>query len=480
MARPNPFVALGQLRPELMGVVFHLAWIFLLMYYGNAPVPENDLGGTSIDTFYALSFVALAAFSLVGIIWVKPFLNLFMNSTGAIAAGAVTCLGTIAYCFSAAVPGTLSLVIAGVLTGLGSSVTAALWSAVFSRVSPRQTCVNLPTLLAMVVFTCTDASFVPAVLFYVLVVTLPLVSSICLVKSISSLGSTDYVDRDNKSPEPASAVPPSAVMTILIAALAIIGLLEGSLASIPDTAVLFTTSHECFFYFIMTAIIYVFLGVFIFESRRRDMLPLYTLPCIITVAFLVPLVCLAPQNASAAFYNIGLMSQELILIAGTAALALNFRLPPIRTFLMARIILGATDMIGAFCGSIFFSQTIGSVAGIIIFAAGEILIIMLIGVLWLVHQYNNNHAEHGATEEDTHNIQVGDLCQRLAKVYKLSPRETDVFCLLAEGRSTARIQEALVIAEGTVNTHVRNIYRKLNVHTKQELIDLVYRSDRIL
>lgn len=478
MKRGNPFAALAQLRPELMGVVFHLAWIFLLMYYDSDSVLKHEIGSTAIDSFYAVSFAALALASIAGIIWVKRFLNFFFNTTGAIISGLVTCLGTVAFCFCAASSSMLLTVIAGVLTGLGSSVTAALWAAVFSRMSPRQTCINLPVILTLVVFTCTDASFVPTALFYILVITLPLASSACLAKSIESLSTTDYVDRDNKSPEADKTVQPGIVMGILIVALSLIGLLEGALASMPNSAVFFASSYEDFFYFIATFIIYAFLGIFIFESRKDYLLPLYVMPCIITVMFLVPLVCLAPQNASAAFYSIGLMSQELILIAGTTALALNFRLPPVRTFLTARIILGTMDLIGSSMGSLIFPEALANTAGVVVFAAGELIIILLIGVLWLVHRYNSNHNETEAPEEDVHNIQIEDCCTQLAKEYKLSPRETEVFCLLAEGRSTTRIQETLFIAEGTVNTHVRNIYRKLNVHSKQELIDLIYRSGR--
>lgn len=58
----------------------------------------------------------------------------------------------------------------------------------------------------------------------------------------------------------------------------------------------------------------------------------------------------------------------------------------------------------------------------------------------------------------------------------LTPREMDVFRLLAEGRSVPYIQEKLVVSEGTARTHVKHIYAKLNVHGKQELLDLVIKK----
>ncbi len=61
----------------------------------------------------------------------------------------------------------------------------------------------------------------------------------------------------------------------------------------------------------------------------------------------------------------------------------------------------------------------------------------------------------------------------LAFDYHLSRRETDVFALIARGRSIPYTAEALTISENTVRSHVRRIYDKLGVHSKQELLDLV-------
>lgn len=64
-------------------------------------------------------------------------------------------------------------------------------------------------------------------------------------------------------------------------------------------------------------------------------------------------------------------------------------------------------------------------------------------------------------------------CQAIADHYLLTKKETEVLFLLAKGRNAAAIQEHLVVSENTVRTHMRHIYRKLDVHTQQEVIDLV-------
>ena len=64
-------------------------------------------------------------------------------------------------------------------------------------------------------------------------------------------------------------------------------------------------------------------------------------------------------------------------------------------------------------------------------------------------------------------------CAAAADTFLLSRKETEVLFLLAKGRNSAAIQEALYISAGTANTHMRHIYRKLDVHSQHELIDLV-------
>lgn len=61
----------------------------------------------------------------------------------------------------------------------------------------------------------------------------------------------------------------------------------------------------------------------------------------------------------------------------------------------------------------------------------------------------------------------------VAAAYGLSPRETEVFRLLMQGRSRSFIQNELFLAEGTVKTHTSRVYRKLGVDNKQEMITLV-------
>ena len=63
-------------------------------------------------------------------------------------------------------------------------------------------------------------------------------------------------------------------------------------------------------------------------------------------------------------------------------------------------------------------------------------------------------------------------CALLSEEAGLTRREREVFALTARGYSSPFIAEKLVISDSTVRFHQRNIYTKLGVHSKQELIAL--------
>lgn len=78
-----------------------------------------------------------------------------------------------------------------------------------------------------------------------------------------------------------------------------------------------------------------------------------------------------------------------------------------------------------------------------------------------------------ADEESDTNDTWQAHCERVAKDAGLSARETEVFMLLAKGRGVEHIQNKLCISGHTVRTHVYNIYRKMGINSREELLDAV-------
>lgn len=63
--------------------------------------------------------------------------------------------------------------------------------------------------------------------------------------------------------------------------------------------------------------------------------------------------------------------------------------------------------------------------------------------------------------------------QLLAAKYGLSKRETEIFNFLTQGRSRKNIADTLCLSEETIKTYTGNLYKKLGVSSKQEVIDLL-------
>lgn len=64
-------------------------------------------------------------------------------------------------------------------------------------------------------------------------------------------------------------------------------------------------------------------------------------------------------------------------------------------------------------------------------------------------------------------------CEEIANIHMLSSREAEILFLLAKGYSTTRITEEMFISKNTAKTHITHIYRKLHIHSRQELQKMV-------
>jgi DNA-binding CsgD family transcriptional regulator len=69
-------------------------------------------------------------------------------------------------------------------------------------------------------------------------------------------------------------------------------------------------------------------------------------------------------------------------------------------------------------------------------------------------------------------------CAAFAGELGLSPREAEVASCMLRGRNLPYIRESLCISRNTINTHIRHIYQKAGVHSRQELIDLFETAGR--
>ncbi|WP_282209684.1 helix-turn-helix transcriptional regulator [Parvibacter caecicola] len=158
------------------------------------------------------------------------------------------------------------------------------------------------------------------------------------------------------------------------------------------------------------------------------------------------------------------------------AIVLCQRFGEARVRILAVIRLGGTA--GALAGILLGRLTIG-IEGATVQSAFACMLLALGAIsvaLWLAF---NEHALMAVMEVVPHPFRkrFQDKCQAVARHFGLTEREEEIMVLFAKGRNLAFIQEELFLSRNTISTHRQHIYKKLGIHSQQELLDLVQNYD---
>ena len=84
-----------------------------------------------------------------------------------------------------------------------------------------------------------------------------------------------------------------------------------------------------------------------------------------------------------------------------------------------------------------------------------------------------DEAGASARRAPRHGISFREAVQESAQKAGLSKREVSVLSMLLKGYSDQRIAEELVLSYHTVRSHVRHIYAKMDVHSREEISDYI-------
>lgn len=71
---------------------------------------------------------------------------------------------------------------------------------------------------------------------------------------------------------------------------------------------------------------------------------------------------------------------------------------------------------------------------------------------------------------------IATWAEGAAATYELTPREREILPLVVRGLDTPTIAQTLGVSDNTVRTHKKSLYRKLDVHSKQELLELMHQA----
>lgn len=381
-------------------------------------------------------------------------------------------------------------IIAGAITGITSAAIAARWVYEFSGVEMEDLIVNLPMLLVVAAVFCLTMLYLAYQILICLIVILPLFTGLQL--------SLTHKYRGKDIDEEKSVVPHQwrgyLYVIIVVGDIGFAGGFFNTASEGSQAAYTFASALNL----LMVFVLLLATGVYIYCHRREVFFQALILPLIVLLLLIIPSSSEIVGSPSIAFISLGEdfgeIGLEMALLVLSAIYARYMRISAVRTFVIARISMAASDLFGYMVlPSWGISVSAMSWTDLLV-VFSVLLFIAVVGIsllaAFLVYRkdfsrWGSRNAENADDNEepglDSSLTEAKDRdessrhmrCISIQNEYGLSDREEDVLELLSRGYSSMAIQDKLCIASGTVNSHTRNIYSKLNIHSKGELIELV-------
>ena len=229
--------------------------------------------------------------------------------------------------------------------------------------------------------------------------------------------------------------------------------------------------------------ILAFMSGLMLQLSMSEAIPLGTFQftALITQAavLLLPLIWNGAGGLANACAQLGTLVAGIILWCMVAHTVHDTKLPAALLFSCTLVCTNAAQMAGALVGMLN-AHTLGQ--GDIALTAVALVAIYLLAMVSLFLFKDKTLcgfdavAEEGAPTAEQQGDALEARCAHVAEAHGLTPRESEILVHLGQGRTARAISEKLVVSENTVKYHIKSIYQKLDVHSRDEVIDLIERS----
>lgn len=459
---------------RMVGFALVRAWVYL-MFLGTATSSITWNGDPLPGTAYLGSTLMLCATLFASAIFHRQFTLLMSHPLFRFLGPMITVLGTLMLACSTfpKAPTLLLCFIGAALTGIGSGFIDLGYGELYRNVDPRHASFEAPL------------AFLIAAILYPIVLTLPTISSclVCILLPALS-GWILFVKLKTWSPETEPAVKPFEIHLGAFAwkigvCACLIGIADGVVRAVFITASETTIEHFYCFPLLWSGLITVAIiyGCVLFSSKT-GLQSIYRLVMLVMAVFFMLLpVFTGFSEIESTIALVGYGTFNVLIWILLADISFTYRLSSVMVF-------------GIGWGMVTLGVLLGSITGqfICTFAPFEpqgLSLIALLATLAILISYmfvfNENDLialakeEKGKDEGEPKRQRFQERCKEVAEEYGLSPSETKIMILFAKGRSSTRIQEELYLSRGTVTTHLRHIYQKIDVHNKQEFLDVIER-----
>lgn len=315
-------------------------------------------------------------------------------------------------------------------------------------------------------FFCLLLSAMDSWLVYLVMIIVPLLIG-HLNSATVNLLSTNSVNRSEVDFDRPSKVRFGIISLVILAA--VVGLSLGLVRS-KVSAPVATISNS--YYYFMAALFSagVLLVVTTRVFTRKGSFTFLYIGLIIVAAGLLMLTFSFNNVALAEFvHSVGFYYFNSLFWVFCARLSIQSRYPD-STLIICFFVYQFFQTFGGFLGAFILSRT-GAMSSVFSDVLTAVIYLFLIAsVFAFIYGVRKN-----ATVLDfSLSEQLEKCCNEITSIYHLTKREQDVLLLLIKGYDRGRISESLNISKETEKTHVSHIYVKLGIHSRQELLMLMW------
>ena len=365
----------------------------------------------------------------------------------------------------------------GIVGGVGIAFMIVIWSEIYGSLNPFRVAAYYSLSIvagALVIYIYEGFKFE---WLFVMTALLPLVSLLCAHSALLHIPKSDRPARREATE---FSVPWKAVFLMAAYAFAY-GLLEmssysGGFGPHSSPGTLF-------------AALAIFLGVCV-RGKHFDFGLIYrgALPITVAAFLLLPAFNLFSESVSSFCISAGYTMQSILIMIIIASICYRYGASPIWLFGIERGVRQIFMLLGRDT-----SQALGSIGvapaniEVVTSTLAVISIVAATMIFMSEKELSSNWGAVPVTPETQSSLPAEppsktpakkkhELATRVATVareYKLSTREEEVLLLLGQRKTVGIIERELFIANGTAKAHVRHIYQKLDIHTRQELFDML-------
>lgn len=485
---------------RMVGFALCRAWVYVVFFNSAMLVISNDPVNV-LDLIYIISLFALV-FMLVVLGCANERCESIMRSKiGRFIPAVLSAIGTAALPAAglADLPGITALGISAIFTGLGSGLLLLFWGKAYSQVGGPQTAAE--TSVAFILATLLVPIFVlsPFVMQIIVVTVLPFASLAILLRELKASEkqehqdkplSTQSTDQDAESREQTKEVSSQwkletvgldwkRLLLKLVLSSGIFGIIVSIMTSV------FSGSTSFGFNLMLPLSAFVAGSItlcVLFFSRRLELAFTYR-PVLVLMSLGCCLLPFLNDSGNIAYFLTmsGYLCFEIMNWVMLSDICFRFNLPAYRVFGFGRAAISGGVFIGALLGRYLNTHFVFDLEMSAALSFAMIFVLIIVYTFTLterdVAKITRQRARIPiASDEgspDEHSLTLEEKVMIIAEQHDITGRGVEVLVLLAKGRTGTRIEQELYMSRGTVNTHLRRLYQKLGIHTKQEFLDML-------